>query len=235
MRDSTLRLYHSLPAPARSVVASLRGLYLRSWRYGPETEGLVEAALDRDAWSEREWRNWREERLSRLLHRAATRVPYYRELWAKRRALGDGASWEYLENWPILAKEIVRENGPSLVADDCEPRRMYREQTSGTTGKPLKVWWSRQMVREWYALLEARIRRWNGVSRTDNWAILGGQQVVPATQRRPPFWVWNAPMNQLYLSANHLSPKTVASYVHALRDSGATHLIAYSAAAGKPG
>ncbi len=108
---------------------------------------------------------------------------------------------------------------------------MYCEQTSGTTGTPLRVWWSRQMVRQWYALHEARNRRWNDVSRNDNWAILGGQPVVPATVRKPPFWVWNAPMRQLYLSANHLSSKTVSAYVDVLRKSEATHLIAYSGAA----
>jgi len=108
---------------------------------------------------------------------------------------------------------------------------MYREQTSGTTGTPLQLWWSRKAVREWFALFEARIRQWNGVSRKDHWAILGGQPIVPATARKPPYWVWNAPMRQLYLSANHLSPKTVSAYADALRKSGATHLIAYSSPA----
>ena len=38
MSDLLRRLYHRLPVPARSVAATLRGLYLRSWRYGAETE-----------------------------------------------------------------------------------------------------------------------------------------------------------------------------------------------------
>jgi len=38
MSDTLLRLYHRLPAPTHSIAASLRGLYLRSWRYGPESE-----------------------------------------------------------------------------------------------------------------------------------------------------------------------------------------------------
>jgi hypothetical protein len=33
--------FHRLPGPTRSAVASLRGLYLRSWRYGAETERYV--------------------------------------------------------------------------------------------------------------------------------------------------------------------------------------------------
>ena len=42
MTCSLLNLYHRLPAPARSVAASMRGYYLRSWRYGLETERLVD-------------------------------------------------------------------------------------------------------------------------------------------------------------------------------------------------
>src|SRR5262245_52521515 len=149
MRDTLLRLYHRLPAPTRSVAASLRGLYLRSWRYGPETERLVEEALEREHWSSEWWRNWQEERLAYVLHRAATRVPYYREQWATRRCRGDRASWEYLENWPILEKEHLRQNPIAFIADGCDVRRMFHEHTSGTTAKPLDLWWSRDTVRAW--------------------------------------------------------------------------------------
>ena len=89
MSDRALRIYHSLPSPARSAAASLRGLYLRSWRYGPQSEELVAEALERDSWSAARWDAWRSERIARLLHRAATRVPYYRSIWAERRRAGD--------------------------------------------------------------------------------------------------------------------------------------------------
>src|SRR5262249_31378812 len=163
--------------------------YLRSWRYSPETERLVEEALEREYWGPKRWKAYQEERLTYVLHRAATRVPYYREQWAARRRRGDQASCEYLENWPVLAKESLRQNPTAFVADDCDVRNMYCDHTSGTTGTPLELWLSRETVRSWYALSEARLRRWNGVSYRDKWAILGGQPVVPAGVRRPPFWV----------------------------------------------
>jgi phenylacetate-CoA ligase len=154
--------------------------------------------------------------LAYVLHRAATQVPYYREHWAARRRLGDRASWEYLENWPILEKEAVRENPKALVADDLSIRDMFHLHTSGTTGKPLSLFQSRDVVRAWYALFEARCHRWYGLSRHDRWAILGGKVVTPARQRRPPFWVWNAPLRQLYMSSYHLSPALIPDYLGAL-------------------
>ncbi|MDH4370061.1 MAG: AMP-binding protein [Nitrospira sp.] len=230
MRDILLKAFHSLPGPVRSVAASMRGLYLRSWRYGPETDRLVEEALERETWTPDRWKTWQEERLAYVLHRAATEVPYYRAQWAARRRGGDKASWEHLENWPILEKESVRENPRAFVADDCDVRKMFREQTSGTTGKPMTLWWSLKTVRGWYALAEARWRRWHGVSRHDRWLMLGGQLVIPASQTKPPFWVWNQGLNQLYMSTYHLSPQLSKYYLDAIARYRPAYMMGYSSA-----
>jgi phenylacetate-CoA ligase len=228
MADRLLQLYHALPGPARSLIASSRGLYLRAWRYGPETDRQVAEALEREHWSARQWRAWREERLASVLHRAATQVPYYREQWGARRRRGDDCSWEVLENWPILEKEAVRADPKAFVADDCDPQRMFHEHTSGTTGKSLDLWQSRETVRSWYALFEARWRNWYGVSREDRWAILGGQLITPVKQRRPPFWVWNGALNQLYLSSYHLAPDLIPDYLDALKRHRVRYLWGYT-------
>jgi phenylacetate-CoA ligase len=177
----------------------------------------VEEALQREAWSEPQWKHWRRERLAFILHRAATRVPYYREHWARRRAAGDRSSLELLENWPVLEKEQLRRAPRAFVADDRSPATMFHEHTSGSTGTPVSLWFSRDTVRFWYALFEARWRRWYDVSRFDNWAILGGKLVTPISQTRPPFWIWNAAMRQLYMSSYHLSPEFIPYYLEALK------------------
>src|SRR5881394_1270143 len=100
MSDRLLSLYHGLPAPVRSFAATLRGFYLRRWRYGRESERLIQEALERDFWRPDQWQAWIDERLAFVLHRAATKVPYYRDLWTLRRRHGDTASFERLENWP---------------------------------------------------------------------------------------------------------------------------------------
>lgn len=222
-----LKLYHRLPYPAKVLAASARGRTLARWRYAPETEQLVEQALARDDWHAAQWRAWREERLAFVLHRAATRVPYYRDQWAKRRAAGDRAAWDTLENWPILTKDALRLAPKAFLADDCDPARMYYEHTSGTTGKPLHLWHSRETLAAWYALTEARMRRWHGVARDDRWAILGGQLVAPVERDRPPYWVWNIALRQLYLSAYHVAPDNVPAYLEAMRRHEVVYLLGY--------
>lgn len=230
MTDNLLKIYHRLPYPVRSLVASCRGLYLCAWRYGQVTEQLVEEALERESWDAARWEDWQQEQLAVLLHRAATRVPYYSKQWEERRRRGDKRSYGYLENWPILEKETLRQNALAFIADDCHPRHMFHDHTSGTTGKPLNLWGSKKTVRAWYALFEARARQWYGVSRFDRWAILGGQLVVPGLQKSPPFWVWNAGMKQLYMSSYHLSPKLIPAYVDALLHYRIKYLLGYTSA-----
>lgn len=225
-----LRVYHRMPYSARVVAASARGRRLSRWRYGPESERLVAEALERDRWSAERWKAWQEERLALVLHRAATQVPYYRDQWDARRRAGHRASWEVLGNWPILRKDDLRLQPKAFVAGDCNPNEMFYEHTSGTTGKPLHIWLSRETVQVWFAIFEARARRWYGVSRHDRWAILGGQLVAPVEQERPPFWVWNIALNQLYLSTYHLSAGNIAAYLSSMRAHAVTYLLGYPSA-----
>jgi phenylacetate-CoA ligase len=225
-----LTVYHRLPSPARSVAASARGYYLRWLRYDDETDRRVEEAREREYWPPERWPEYQDEAVARLLHRAATEVPYYRNQWSRRRSRGDRSSWEVLSNWPILEKESLRANARSFLADDCNPRRMVLEHTSGTTGTPLHLWSSRETQRVWYALFEARWRGWEGVSRRDRWVMLGGQLVTPVGRRKPPFWVWNAAFRQLYLSVYHLAPDLVGHYLEAIRRFRPRYILGYTSA-----
>ena len=83
---NALKLYQALPYPLRCLAATARGWQLRRWRYGRETDRLVQDALEREHWGAEKWKAWQEERLQYLLHRAVTQVPYYRELWQEQKA-----------------------------------------------------------------------------------------------------------------------------------------------------
>ena len=201
---------------------------MNSWRYSMQTETLVEEALERDTWSAEKWKIWREEHLAFILERAATRVPYYRNYWQKQRQNGNRASWHYLENWPVLKKEEVRQEPRAFIADDVNPKKLFVEHTSGTSGTPLNLWVSRDTLQKWYALFEARWRRWYGISRRDRWGNIGGQLVVPYAQRYPPFWVWNQALRQLYLSSYHLNIENIAAYLDAIHSYKLEYLLGYA-------
>ena len=221
------KAYANLPPALQNLVAGVRGHQLSWWRYGKDTERLVEDALDRESWSVDQWNQWREERLAFILERARTTVPYYKEYWDAR---GDSDDWKSLSNWPLLEKSELRNSSESFVASDVQKFLMYRDHTGGTTGTAQNIWLRRETIHRQYALFEARVRRWNGLSLNDRWGMLGGQLVVPYSRKKPPFWVWNSGMNQLYLSPYHLSNDLMGFYVEAISKYGLKYLLGYPSA-----
>jgi phenylacetate-CoA ligase len=197
-------------------------------RYGSDLKNLMSESTEHETWSLEQWKSWEEGQLARLLHHSAIQVPYYRELWAERRKNGDQASWKELQNWPVLHKEALRAKPYSFLADNYNTHRLWEEHTSGTTGMPLTIRMSKSAVRQWYALCELRWRGWYGLSRHDRWGIFGGQMVTPFTRKKPPFWVWNLGLNQLYLSSYHISPQNAATYIKAFRKHQLTYLLGYA-------
>ena len=223
---SLLNLYHFLPYPLRSLAASLHGYSLNRVRYGGDLS--LDEFCEHETWSVAQWQTWREQRLGLTLEHAAQNVPYYRQQWAARRQHGDHASAQYIENWPVLQKENLRQQPRAFLAEGINLRHQIVEHTSGTSGKPLTLWMSKSAIRAWFALFEVRWRGWYGLSRNDRWGILGGQLVAPASQTRPPFWVWNAGMNQLYCSAYHLAPRHIPAYLKAIQHHRLVYLLGYA-------
>ncbi|MEO1086627.1 MAG: AMP-binding protein [Acidobacteriota bacterium] len=215
-----LALYHRLPYPLKVAAASAHGLRLRRWRYGDETDRLVAEALERDYWDADEWRRFHDEQLRRRLDDAALHVPAY----AARRP---GTP---LDAWPLLHKSALRSDPRAFLDTRRNPKKLYAEHTSGTSGTPLRLFWSRRTVRAWYALSEARSRAWYGVAGRDRWASLGGQLVADTRRTEPPFWVWNAGLRQLYLSSYHLSASLVGPYLKALEAHRVRYLWGYPSA-----
>lgn len=220
-----IELFQALPYPLKVVAASAHGLRLQRQRYGRDTGARIAAALDRETWTLERWREHCDGSLRALLARARARVPHYRDAWQGR--TGDP---DRLADWPLLDKEPLRRDPESFLADDLDRRQLLREQTSGSTGTPLRLYWSRETAHRWYALVEARSRCWYGVDRRRRWAILGGRLVAEQARRRPPFWVWNAAMLQLYCSAYHLAPDLVPSYLEAFEEHEIHHLYGYGSA-----
>ncbi|MEM7288007.1 MAG: hypothetical protein AAF480_16770, partial [Actinomycetota bacterium] len=214
--------YRRLPPRARSVAATVRGAQLRRQRYGADLEQRVEQILEREHWRPEQWQRWQDARLGELLERARHRVPAYRGYWDRA-----GGGWDRLENWPVLEKAELRRDARNYLADDVTPWRLVHDHTSGTTGASLDLWLQRETVRSWYALAEARWRRWYGVRHGDRWGMVGGQLVAPVERRVPPFWVWNAALRQLYMSSYHLAPDLVDAYLDAIVAKRLRFLVGY--------
>lgn len=223
-------LLEALPRPMKVAGFTAAGAVRERMRYGRSLDRKVAQAFEREEWTDAEWDDWFATVIPRLLHAASRDVPAYRRYWDQQRRLGRTADVGDLSAWPVLRRESVRADAASFVSERAPRIARFVDQTSGSTGSPLRVVSGLGVQRNWYALVEARMRRWNGVSRTDRWAIFGGRMVAPVSQSEPPYWIWNAAMNQLYCSAYHIGPRSAEAYLEALRRHRVTYLVGYPSA-----
>lgn len=111
---------------------------------------------DREQWTRGEIECYQLERLNSLWTHARTRVPHYRQL-AARLPEQFGSLEEYSALMPILERETVREAGPRLCAEGRISGLWA--STSGSTGLPLRVFWSHdsvaQMMQTKYRFLQS--------------------------------------------------------------------------------
>ena len=122
------------------------------------------AALERSQWwSPAELRALQEQKLQALIVHAATRVPFYRDLFA---ALGlrpeEIRALEDLRRLPILTKEQIRAAFPHrMIAEGVPARALLPYSSSGSTGEPFRFVMTREeKAMRWAALF--RFWRWTG-------------------------------------------------------------------------
>ncbi|MGH2611013.1 MAG: phenylacetate--CoA ligase family protein, partial [Tepidiformaceae bacterium] len=117
-----------------------------------------------------------------------------------------------------------------FLVEGLNPRALWVEKTSGTTGTSLRVYWPPSMLPKWWALVEVAVRNPAGVGQPVPRGMIGGRAIVRGNTTRPPYWRFNRFWRQLYLSAYHISRTTAAGYIAALRDHGVEWLTGYGSA-----
>ena len=153
------------------------------------------------------------ENLGRLICRAREGSPF----WADRLVgVQIGAEID-LEQLPVLSKRALREAGRRAVCRDVGPRELLAEQTSGSTGTPMTYYTSVTAVRRYCAFYRS-FRAWHGYEPGQRRARLGGRLILPARQRRPPFWLYDPAQDTIYLSVYHMSEETMPQYTQAIVD-----------------
>jgi phenylacetate-CoA ligase len=206
------QLYYKLPICLQNACATAQGAKYHHWRYG----GIFGDYLDRLRHTERQSAEQLCElqsiELKRLQNFASTHVPYYRK---------------YGTTTP-LNKDQIRENGEEFLADTFSRRALIPWHTSGTTGKPLTVYYSRDAMQRMWAFVEL-YRNAAGVRKADRRGQFTGKMIVPPrqTESTRTFWRRDLANHTLLLSTVHLLPENLPYYAAALERFRPVYLSGY--------
>lgn len=212
-----LKLYNALPIPFQNLGCSFEGYRINKKRYGNVYNDCYKQAIKNDELSLDEKYAYRNQKIKEIVSYAYKHVPYYHDTWgALKIDYREIDSLEKLALLPIIDKKTVRENAALFRSDEYMNRPDLKLiHTSGTTGAGLNVYTtSFSDAMNW--AIGWREHNKIGINRGDWCAYFAGRPVVPASQKKPPYYRINKAGRQIMFSSFHLNENTFRSYVDAL-------------------
>lgn len=204
-----------LPYGMQNLIFSMFGYYNYRLRFGREYERHLSRLLSLEFKSNIEIQEFQNARLSEIGRIAGTQVPFYREIYseAQLRLLNSGLNEDTLSQLPIIDKSILRSTKSAYFNTSIKPRNLIEIKTSGTSGRPLTVYHTRDSIAHQWAVWGRHKARFGIDQKRSSRLTFGARVPVHAKQERPPFWRINYAMNQTYLSIYHLSPRHMGDIV----------------------
>ncbi len=106
---------------------------------GIDIFGYIQWLKDAEKWTNEERSEWRLSRLGDMIEHCWDNVPFYRELWSDCGVkIRRPKCLEELEAFPVITRDMYRENRNRIIADNLKRIPHKNEATGGTTGSPLK-------------------------------------------------------------------------------------------------
>lgn len=214
----------------QNMFLSAYGLYLKRRKLGGVFSQQVQQFQDRENYTHEQWREYQTIRLRKLLQHAYNTVPYYRELYSNHGFVCDDFKHFEIENLkelPYLEKDALRKFGTTTLLSSKRPKGAFLS-SSGSTGTPVKIFFSNEAYQTWNAAYEGRVRNWAGVNYKMARGMIGGRRILPEAQGKPPYFRYNYAEKQSYFSAYHLSPDTVSNYLEGMIKNKVEYMVGYA-------
>ncbi len=212
------RVYEKSPQAIRNLVATAHGAWQRQRRYGPYFRAHRLALEESQWWTPEQMEMAIGERLRRFVHRAATTVPYYRDLFLHVEVSADtirGAP--DLRRLPLLHRDTVSHEYARLQpeADDAGPALLLPAGSidPGSLVIPIS---QECFEREW--AFRWQQRSWRGVQPGERIATLADDPLVVSLGPEPPYWVTNHAESEVLFSYRRLNERTLPSYAKKLAE-----------------
>lgn len=208
-------VYDHSPPLLQDLFASAYGYSKTRARYKGDFEYWLDFYKDSLHWPREKTEQWQRSELQRIIRHAYETTPFYRQRMDKISLKPDDIrEVEDLAKLPLLEKDEIRLHSEEMISSIYPRKSMLSSPTGGTTGMPLKIYFSDKILERHYGYTWARWRP--GLRRGEPYASFTGLQIVDPSRLTPPFWRRNYAGNQTCFSVFHLQPRFMESYLRQL-------------------
>lgn len=222
------RIYFLIPVFFQNLVISLYGLYWKKRRFGGVFNKEIDLFRSRNSFSKQKWNEYQEKELRKLLVHSFKNVPFYTKKYTSAGfSLKDFQTFKLkdLNKLPFLEKEELRQFGKTELLSRTRKKGSFYS-SSGSTGTPTSIYYSRDFHQRWSAAFEVRIREWANVDRFTPRGMIGGRKIVKSN--KPPFYRYNYFEKQTYFSAYHISQNNVQNYLQGIMKGKVEYMTGYA-------
>jgi len=213
------KIYHKLPLFIQNFVISIFGYKWHKRRFGGMFNEELKKYLARESYNINQWQEFQEKELQRILIHAFKNVPYYIKSFNDAGfTLKDFECFNLKDIYkiPYLEKNDLRKHGKdSLLASVREEEGEFYA-SSGSTGTPTHILFSKAMHQRWSAAFEARVRYWAGLSINNARGMIGGRRIVLDGNAKGPYYRYNMVEKQVYFSAYHINAENAQDYLNGM-------------------
>lgn len=223
-------IYDSCPVFIQNIIISMYGIYWKNRRLGGEFKSYVKEYKRRENFSTEEWKTYQTQELRKLLIHAYSTVPFYKELYSKHGfTLEDFKNFKLndLSKLPFLEKDDLRKFGRSTLLSIQKDKGTFIK-SSGSTGTPVSVYFSKKNHQQWNAAYEVRVRNWAEVHYKMNRGMIGGRRIVNSKRPVKPFYRFNSVENQTYFSAYYINEKNTPNYIEGMNKHHVDYMVGYA-------
>jgi len=227
---SLTKLYSVSPVYLQNFFISIYGYYWKNRRFGGDFKKEILEWKAREGYTKKEWEEYQTVELRKLLCHAFETVPFYNELYKKNGFKKENFlkfTINDIKKLPYLEKEDLRKFGTSTLLSTKKMKGCFYS-SSGSTGTPTKIYFSKEFHRKWNAAYEARVRNWAGVDYQTPRGMIGGRRVLPEAKNEPPFYRYNSAEKQTYFSAYHISSDHAEDYLKGIVNHKVEYMVGYA-------
>ncbi|EGJ32391.1 MULTISPECIES: phenylacetate--CoA ligase family protein [Moorena] len=167
--------------------------------------------------------------LIKILKHCQKNVPYYTQIMAQ---IGNYKLLEqnpevYLQNLPVLTKDLIRQNFEQIKSTDLKQRQWYFNQSSGSTGEPIRLIQDRAYFNRSMAIKSLYSYFVSGRKFGDPQAILWGSRTDLLSNKGIKAKLSSFLRNTTYMNAFLMTPEKMAGFIHKLNNKPPKIIIAY--------
>lgn len=224
------KAYFLSPVFVQDALISLYGIKLYRERYIGNHTSAYKKLLESQWFTKEIIDKNSNAKFMELFQYATEHVPYYRNLVnngeidrAKIKSISD------IDKLPILSKEKVRKNTDLFISDKFNKNDLISINTSGTTGKTMSIYVSKESRRYAYAFF-SRFKKWAKIDGHGKNITFAGRTFISPDCKSPPFWRKNIILNNYLFSSYHLTQNNLRHYIDSLNKIRPLYIDSYPSA-----